>query len=886
MTAQVKFIGRTKELARIDKIIADQNANCEIVCIYGDGGIGKTRLSNEIYRLYQGRSGFFVADIIDFDDQSFHVTEGIQLRLVEKIGTNHFEIFISRLQDYRKMHLANVSAQTLTREKQQLQQGFVGEFNEFTKNYHVILIMDTTDALPDINFLIEFISDQILNLTNTSLILSGRNAKAISHALEMNYQGIYPIKLTPFSPAENELYLKEKRKIMRTTNRLLGENFEKNLLSLTKGHPILIDMAMEWHIRNIPMTWLTDTEEIVLDKLTPGERTKKFQEFEAQLVKSIIQLRTPIDQLILVLSYVYPLDEQMVNEFFRPSPKNRLNLFQEVKTFTFVKSLPDGRITLHDEMRRMVDKYVWPEIDIEKKGRQREYSEKAIKHLKKYIKKLTDQIETIKSSDLLGFIERETVEQRIWNTNSLLLKHTLVTSNEEGIRLFTELFDKAWETSRYSIAETLLLQMHKEEGDYQIARRKIDLLLYSRQYQVAINLATEIIEQKNIAPKQIIDTLIQRGNAEIRLGNVKKGLLDFQTATKTSEENGLKSHLIQAKNALGWAHRLLGDLDEAKKHYLKAKSLCQEIGMMGEVYGWILNNLTFVLSDQNRDAARIIGKQAVQHWESIDNKIGLGAGYLVLGIMYYRRDELDESISAFGNAINIFKPFGHFERLGEIYSWRGALYQDQEANDPEAINKAETDLRESLKLGANNIRAMTLNRLARVYMSRKQWNEAEAHMVEALKKAREIPDYVYWLGSIARLISIASEKREYSRLEEFERRLENCLNEIPSADQNSLGMAYLGLARLALGQGKTVKVIAYLTKGIPLVTDYGSYARADIQSRLAHVEKDFINIESATVHSIAKNLIATFGEKELDDIKYSVVTNIMYRWQTWSKTNA
>jgi len=31
--------------------------------------------------------------------------------------------------------------------------------------------------------------------------------------------------------------------------------------------------------------------------------------------------------------------------------------------YVFVKQLPDGRISLHDEMRRMVNEYVWPQVD-------------------------------------------------------------------------------------------------------------------------------------------------------------------------------------------------------------------------------------------------------------------------------------------------------------------------------------------------------------------------------------------------------------------------------------------------------------------------------------------------------------------------------------------
>jgi len=50
MSEHVPFIGREKELAFIEKLINDESGKSYFVFINGDGGIGKTRLLQEIHK--------------------------------------------------------------------------------------------------------------------------------------------------------------------------------------------------------------------------------------------------------------------------------------------------------------------------------------------------------------------------------------------------------------------------------------------------------------------------------------------------------------------------------------------------------------------------------------------------------------------------------------------------------------------------------------------------------------------------------------------------------------------------------------------------------------------------------------------------------------------
>ena len=66
------FIGREFELTQIDSWI-NEKGTYRVICVTGEGGIGKTRLLQEIHRLYnQKKKDLIVTRILDFDDRILH----------------------------------------------------------------------------------------------------------------------------------------------------------------------------------------------------------------------------------------------------------------------------------------------------------------------------------------------------------------------------------------------------------------------------------------------------------------------------------------------------------------------------------------------------------------------------------------------------------------------------------------------------------------------------------------------------------------------------------------------------------------------------------------------------------------------------------------------
>src|SRR5207253_1845196 len=73
------------EVAKIDNLIKKTHIHA-VLFLRGEGGLGKTRLLQEIHRTYMGKGKFLATDIIDFDDRSLHTFEGLEIRIAQELG--------------------------------------------------------------------------------------------------------------------------------------------------------------------------------------------------------------------------------------------------------------------------------------------------------------------------------------------------------------------------------------------------------------------------------------------------------------------------------------------------------------------------------------------------------------------------------------------------------------------------------------------------------------------------------------------------------------------------------------------------------------------------------------------------------------------------------
>ena len=561
----------------------------------------------------------------------------------------------------------------------------------------------------------------------------------------------------------------------------------------------------------------------------------------------------------------------------------------------------------------MVNRYLWDKKLDPERDQRHWYSSKALtyftkeidnllQHISQYKETLQEDVQrkqqpTKEGQQLEIALQIEALEQQVWVLREQQLFHALEINVDGGITLFQRLFDEATKTARFEERRklfALVIQKAKRLSPDQqyildIRRVKTFLTEGQRDYWDDANALCERMLQKQEVKKsldRLIETHIALGNAKIKLGNVNAGLVDFQEAVKKSETSPDLMHWrIKSLNELGWAYRQEGNFEEAANHYDLARELClQKGGSENEElqydYGMILNNLAFVLSynSKTRDDAMSYAHEAIELWERIGNKIGLGAGYHVLGVTLYRANRFELALEAFNKAEAIFGPLKHEEWLARVYSWRGAIFRTQKKYDD-----AQKELDDALSKGSDNDKAMTLARLGRLYRSKMELDRAKKYFEESIDHAKEIPDYDSWLVSLSKLIQIEADQGHYTEFDQLYERFEKETKNIPYHTDN-YGLACLALAQLLFGQNnaeKVAQIISLLKKGIPKIMEFGTYAKRDGVSRVKELEKEFASITPEIIREVGKELKQFVIEEAQKNPAYKTITGMIFRWANW-----
>lgn len=360
MANKIPFVDRKKELDLIEKYIVKSKGK-HILWIQGPGGSGKTRLLEEVLLRYGYlKNGYEFSPIIDFDDRSLHIPENLDRMLVQWLGEKPLKQYLRETLDRQKMEEAGVSEETLLRQSDHVTQWLIETFNQSSKKKRRILLFDTVEKVEDKVW--QHICDLLQHAENTFILLVSRKN---DHLLDtLNSKITKSAEIIHWEPLEDEkfgeLYLDQKQRSLHVA---LPPSICKKLVLLVGGRPILIDLTVEAISRNLMPEILIHKTYAEIKALSNRKSGKLRQDFEIQLVRQIMDVRDSMDRLVLVMSRVYPLSQKMITEFLNITEKDAKNLFEDAKLKTTIKILPDGRISLHDEIRTMVENYVWPYID-------------------------------------------------------------------------------------------------------------------------------------------------------------------------------------------------------------------------------------------------------------------------------------------------------------------------------------------------------------------------------------------------------------------------------------------------------------------------------------------------------------------------------------------
>lgn len=252
-----QLVSRTVEMARIRQAMTDAGDNCRVVTIEGEGGLGKTRILEEVLRRLgqpdvrqtygsplpehdwsELKSEVIYCNLMDFTNIKFHTRE----YFLEQLGNSgmwHSRIKFGRFKTandrWRRLSDYGAAYTLLKPATEAAEAAFWEDFEEASQKYRLVILLDTTEQLAIIssqwllerNLLTEedllFNTQQWLlkkivegRFKNTTFIIAGRGNKgklffdALNTAIAQAGPSCekIPIPVEPFSPVETEEFFR------------------------------------------------------------------------------------------------------------------------------------------------------------------------------------------------------------------------------------------------------------------------------------------------------------------------------------------------------------------------------------------------------------------------------------------------------------------------------------------------------------------------------------------------------------------------------------------------------------------------------------------------------------------------------------------------------
>jgi simple sugar transport system substrate-binding protein len=855
-----------------------------------------------------------VLDIIDFDNAELRNAHSLYLKTAELLSTSLFSPYIEALEDWRLTEKAKVSQERLDKETQILNEAFAACFNSISEHRRVVMFWDTTDMLDEQT--VEDLGAVIPSLRNFALLVCGRNASVIyEKLLHRMADEVRLTELQPLSLSASQSYLESKQKQLLIT---MEPRLVNKLAVLSDGHPILLDLAADWLARDVPLPWIEEATVPELEALAESELSQRKEELGRYLVNRIGQMRYQMDRVMLTMSYIYPLDSNMLADVLADvSLSQAERLLADAAKYAAIKSLPNGQMKLHDEVQRLVEEYVWPEVDADGHRRQhlsrrfaailgarldkigelvqenRDRSsviEHQLTELDHSLRETHDldqgqrlvmRTDTLRAERLRVFQQNETLENERWTLAEHLLQHTMLVGNpKETVQAFTNLFDEAWRIYRLSSLDALLKQVleiadtlepvHRFSVRIRQARYMYDLGMYAEAEALLGGL-----KSGQLTHEQQVDVLQLLSNTRIRLGNFKSGIEDLEEAVCISADKNLEARLAQAQTSLGWGYRLTGRLEDAMRLYRQAWRWALDVDdKLLQVK--LLRNMAYIYAlKRNHQTAYELCHEALSLSKSLQNSREIRKTYSTFASILLEAGNLEAAYSYRQRALSDLDTEKNIEDLSDRLSTGGLIHWLM--GD---LTSAQEDLEHALALDLRKNEPRILHGLANIHLDSGNVGKAEEILLQGYEASKAIFDPRHELYCLGGLAKVSIMKREFqkwqtidSQFHEYQARWPEVQFWVPE------GLLHKYLGDLMAGDGKLEPAIDSYKRGLPLLHQYSNYRPFTVPVQLRFTESIFQGIGSYEPLRHLGRALADFWVDENLDVENPTVLSILSSWK-------
>lgn len=557
--ATPELVGRDEILGIIKKAIESRNRKTQVIYITAKGGMGKTRLLEEVVKYWnkQSRSQkeakiLIVSHLVDLYHTHTHNPEGLIDEIVEALGKKHFKKYLEK--HAALTHMKYEKGETPSEaSKQELADLFLEELNELGREYDkMVLAFDTAEVLrfqkdpsqnalglPDsLTTIAHWLTQELINqLMNVTVLIAGRPPEQSMEDEFLDHLNGSGAKVTSyplpgFDLEETLEYFDVMAKATRKENpqsakriQSIPEETRRAIHDLTRGEPFTLALLIDY---------VAITDELPsLEKREPDEFR---QELRDRIIEAVQKRLRPSDKVVDALSWTpkgmgYQLLAWILQQR-KPSsdeveeakvaidelrkPKKRLS-FVKIRTADDLVFFQDEMYSLMEEMHRsegmMAQKermeeyilsfYAWKIAETRGKIQEREMDLDATRHApeKEKLRRLSP-----------ARIVRE--EERLSRARARLqayqvehVYYTLRVNASDGFKLYLEYAEEAFQSHE----ENLWLLLQDE------------LLRYAYKFLPLEGLTWENIEA-NMAVRWIRSSLAEDNpdEAERRISLVRK----------------------------------------------------------------------------------------------------------------------------------------------------------------------------------------------------------------------------------------------------------------------------------------------------------------------------------------------------------------------------
>lgn len=650
------FVGREKETALFEQMLDAPLGDCWIIDLHGEGGIGKTFILRHFAEIGRKRGNtLLTAELVDLYWTANQQELGLFKSIALQVAPRNFQPFFQALEKYQQLLDQKEPDPQLVQEKAaKAREQFIAGYRQLAAD-RIILLFDTVEIETEgtKRFWLEILPELKKANPRTLVVIAGHRR------LELERIRRAEIKYLPIVGFSKQ----DIAEFFRQRHLSLPKGVEDRLLELSRGRPILVALAADWiQSGRAPQD------------LVACERA----EFEKRMVERILQLRSPQDMVILAMAHLYRrFNEQILAYVLSQKLEQASDHISHLKGLSFVKYRValDGKAsscTLHDEMRALVVKYVWPLVDPLGDYR-RTWNTKIIDY---YAERITSEFDRLEKQNL--GLER--------------LFYWLAADFKDAFEYSRVLFQEAIDKYDIPFMEAIQgevearIRINEQEADFTASMkcehqfRESMISLRRGRYADAIRSLTKLLDTPECEEElrvsvqaRLVEACAFGGGLPkaVEYGEQGKERIEklLCTVPSTSPEcRSIERDFGWLCNCLGIAYRLQNKLDKTVENYIEA---LRHFEAAGNAYSQIANtknNLGYVYHSLGRDDEALAEcDSALRERISLGSADQLGYSYAVLGTIRLDQGKGHDAIEYFDRALEQFR-LAESER-GEALVW-------------------------------------------------------------------------------------------------------------------------------------------------------------------------------------------------------------------------